>query len=228
MLKVAPQLVIFDVDSVLVDVRGSYHRSILETVRFFTGRRVTYAQVHRWKNLPGYNDDWKLSTAWIASLGIPVPYAEVKRKFEEFYWGRNGAGNVARERWLVPRARLERWAQRARLAIFTGRTREELQHTLDRFHVEHYFQKIVTVNDVSKPKPDPEGLRIILDGDDPRRALYLGDNIDDALAARRAGVPFLGVLPKGSLARRHRLAELRRQGAVAILGTVLDLEKIWP
>jgi HAD superfamily phosphatase len=229
MVKLSPDIVIFDVDGVLVDVRRSYQRSTVQTVKYFTGRRVTYADVHRWKNRPGFNDDWKLTTAWVAELGHPVPYAEVKAKFEEFYWGpkRDGDGNVARERWLVPVARLKKWAARAHLAIFTGRTREELQHTLDMFHVEQFFRTIVTVNDVSRPKPDPEGLRKILGSSDARSAVYVGDNIDDALASRGAHVPFLGVLPRNSLARQHRAASLRKEGAIVVLGSVLELEKVW-
>jgi len=37
--KFTPKLIIFDVDGVLVDVRGSFHRSIIDTVRHFTGKR---------------------------------------------------------------------------------------------------------------------------------------------------------------------------------------------
>jgi phosphoglycolate phosphatase-like HAD superfamily hydrolase len=40
-VKLAPKLVIFDVDGVLLDVRGSFHRSIIETIHFFTGHRPT-------------------------------------------------------------------------------------------------------------------------------------------------------------------------------------------
>ena len=68
-MKFAPQLIIFDVDGVLVDVRGSFHRSILDTVRHFTGRRMTYADIQQWKRRTGYNDDWKLTTDWVAQLG---------------------------------------------------------------------------------------------------------------------------------------------------------------
>jgi len=53
--------------------------------------------------------------------------------------------------------------------------------------------------DDAEKKPDPEGLRIILAGRDPGSALYLGDNIDDALAAKAAGVPFMGILPKSGI-----------------------------
>jgi len=211
-------------DGVLVDVGESFHRTVLETVRFFTGKRVTRAELHHWKNQPGFNDDWKLSTAWVQKLGGKFEYAEVKRRFLELYWGKNGDGNVAREKWLLPRAGLQRLAKRAELAIFTGRVRAELDYTLDHSGVHEFFRQIVTVEDVSKPKPDPEGLLKILDGRDPSDAIYVGDNVDDALASRSAGVPFIGILPRGSEARRRRGASLRRLGAKAILGDVKELE----
>jgi HAD superfamily phosphatase len=223
-MKVQPPLIILDVDGVLVDVRGSFHRTTLETVRFFTGKRVTRAQLHRWKNQSGFNDDWKLSTAWVRSLGGNFDYEEVKRKFEGLYWGRNGKGNVAREKWLLPRASLRRLASRADLALFTGRVRKELDYTLDRCRVREFFGRIVTAEDVERPKPDPQGLLEILHGRDPATAIYVGDNVDDAIAARSARIPFVGILPQNYEARRARSSLLRKYGAVAILGDVRDLE----
>jgi HAD superfamily hydrolase (TIGR01548 family) len=222
--KFQPEIIIFDVDGVLVDVRGSFHSTVLETVRFFTKKRVTRAELHRWKNQSGFNDDWKLSTAWVQSLGGKFEYDEVKRKFVELYWGKNGKGNVAREKWLLPRVRLRRLASRAELALFTGRVRQEADYTLDRCRVREFFRQIVTVEDVQRPKPDPEGLLQILKGRDPSKALYLGDNVDDALASQAARIPFLGILPKNSEARRARSALLTKHGAKAILGDVCELE----
>jgi HAD superfamily phosphatase len=228
--RVSPQLVIFDMDGVLVDVRGSFHRSILDTVKFFTGRRVMYGEISAWKNRGGYNDDWRLSTDWIASLGKKVAYATVKRQFMQFYWGdKTCPGNVTRERWLVPRQQLERWSRRAPLAIFTGRTRVELDHTLDRLKTRQYFTQIVTMDDVRRLKPDPEGLLRLLGKLDPRDAVYLGDNVDDALSSQRAGVPFFGVLPAGGTpkARRTRAGLLRKIGALRVLDKASELEKYW-
>jgi HAD superfamily hydrolase (TIGR01548 family) len=219
-----PEIVIFDVDGVLVDVRGSFHTTVLETVRFFTKKRVTRAELHRWKNKSGFNDDWKLSTAWVQSLGGKFEYDEVKRKFVELYWGKNGKGNVAREKWLLPRTSLRRLASRSELALFTGRVRAEADYTLDRCRVREFFRHIVTVEDVQRPKPDPEGLLKILNGRDPAKALYLGDNVDDALASRAAQIPFLGILPRNSEARRTRSALLTKHGARAILDDVKELE----
>lgn len=219
-----PEIVIFDVDGVLVDVRGSFHTTVLETVRFFTKKRVTRAELHRWKNKSGFNDDWKLSTVWVQSLGGKFEYDEVKRKFVELYWGKNGKGNVAREKWLLPRTSLRRLASRSELALFTGRVRAEADYTLDRCRVREFFRHIVTVEDVQRPKPDPEGLLKILNGRDPAKALYLGDNVDDALASRAAQIPFLGILPRNSEARRARSALLTKHGARAILDDVKELE----
>jgi HAD superfamily phosphatase len=219
-----PEIIVFDVDGVLVDVHESFHVTVLETVRFFTGKRVTHRQLHEWKNRSGYNDDWKLSTAWVQSLGGKQQFDQVKEKFLEFYWGKNGDGNATREKWLLGRQALGRLAKKAELGIFTGRVWQELDYTLDRYKMRQYFRKIVTVEEVSKPKPDPQGLLKILDGRPPNSAIYLGDNIDDALASKAAGVPFLGILRHRTDERRQRAPKLKELGAMAILSHVSELE----
>lgn len=224
MVKSAPRIIIFDVDGVLVDVRNTFHRCTIETVRYFTGRRVRRSEIHEWKNRSGFNDDWKLTTAWINQLGRRITYDEVKRKYMEFYWGRNGDGYVTGERWLVPPAALRRLTRCAELDLFTGRTRQELAHTLSRFRTGKYFRRIVTMDDVARQKPDPEGLLRILRGRAPETALYLGDNVDDAIAARAAGIPFIGVLPRGGLVRKLRAPRLRTLGALTILSSAARLE----
>lgn len=221
------RIVIFDVDGVLLDVRHSYQRTVLETVRHFTGRRVTFAQLHEWKSRPGYNDDWRLTTDWVHALGREVSYEEVKEQYSRFFWGEDGTGqgNVYRERWLVSPRDVRRWSQRFELAVFTGRNREEFGHTFELWPGHEYFRRVVTSEDVKRGKPDPEGLLLILNGRDPKTALYLGDNVDDAAAARAAGVPFLGILPTGTLAHRKRAAGLRKLGALGILHRVHDLDR---
>jgi len=221
-----PAVIIFDVDGVLVDTRGSFQRTTLETVKFFSGKRVTRKELHRWKNRPGFNDDWKLSTAWVKALGRDIEYEEVKRKFVELYWGKNGKGNVAQEKWLLPPANLRRLSKLAELDIFTGRIRRELDYTLDCWGARDFFHKIVSVENVKRPKPAPDGLLQILEGRDSSSALYVGDNVDDALAAQAARVPFVGILPRRSEERRQRGTRLRELGALAILSDVKELE-VW-
>jgi HAD superfamily hydrolase (TIGR01549 family) len=209
---------------VLVDTRDTFQLSTLQTVKFFTKKRVTLRELHAWKNRPGFNDDWKLSTTWINDLGANVTFDEVKKKFQEFYWGQNRQGNVRKEKWLLRNSVLSRLAQKSELGIFTGRYRNELDYTLEHNDVRRNFKTIVTVEDVANPKPSPEGLIKILKGRDPSNALYIGDNIDDALAAQSAQVPFLGILPKTGVERRQRSTRLHELGALAILNDINQLE----
>jgi len=225
-VRIQPQILIFDVDGVLVDVRGTYWRSALETVRYLTGKRVTYAELHQWKSKPGYNDDWAMVAAWVSALGKPIDYNEARAAFEKFYWGSDGKpGNVRNEKILVTPKQIEKWAGRFELNLFTGRTRQEFSFTFERWPATKNFRTIITMDD-AKRKPHPEGLQKILGERNPTNALYLGDNIDDALAARDARVPFMAVIATGEHRYRERAAQFRDLGALALLPQVTELFRI--
>jgi phosphoglycolate phosphatase-like HAD superfamily hydrolase len=67
-------------------------------------------------------------------------------------------------------------------------------------------------------------LRLILGTREPQTALYLGDNIDDALAAKAADMPFMAILPKSAYDYRKRSKEFRELGALRLLERARDLE----
>src|SRR2546430_2564304 len=171
----------------------------------------------------GFNDDWSMVAAWVTALGKPLSYDEARVAFEKFYWGTDGKpGNVRNEKILVTPRQIEKWALRFELNLFTGRTRQEFSFTFDRWPGTRFFRTIITMDDARK-KPHPDGLHMILDGRDPATALYLGDNIDDALAARDAGVPFMAIIAAGEHGYRQRAARFRELGAIALLPRVAEL-----
>ncbi len=224
-----PKILIFDVDGVLVDVRRSFWLSGLETMRFLTGKRVTWPELHRWKSKPGNNDDWKMVSNWATALGRPTSYEEARDAFQQFYWGKDGkSGNVRKEKFVVKPGQIERWGRRFELNLFTGRTRKEFAYTFDRWTAARHFRNVVTMNDVKRKKPFPDGLLKILGRRHPNTALYVGDNIDDALAARDAGVPFMAILPAGTFEYRKRAAQFRKLGALALLPGILALNDWLP
>ena len=213
-----PEILIFDVDGVLVDVRDTYWRSAVETIRYLTGKRVTHEELHHWKSKPGNNDDWRMVARWATALGRRTTYQQAREAFAMFYWGTNGQpGNVLREKIIVTPGQIARWAAQYELNLFTGRNRQEFSFTFAKWTATRHFRTVVTMDDVKKMKPDPEGLYKILRKRDPRLALYLGDNIDDALAAREAGVPFAAIIAAGEHNYRARAAQFRKLGAVALL-----------
>jgi HAD superfamily phosphatase len=224
--SVLPKILVFDVDGVLVDVRRSYWLSAIETMRFLTGKRVSWSELHKWKSKPGNNDDWRLVSNWATALGRPTSYEEARDAFQQFYWGKDGkSGNVRKEKLIVAPRQIEKWAKRFELNLFTGRTREEFSYTFDRWAAAKYFRRVVTMNDVARKKPYPDGLLKILGERDPATALYVGDNVDDALSARDARVPFMAILPPGTFEYRKRAARFRELGALALLPRVTALDK---
>ncbi|MGC1620862.1 MAG: HAD-IA family hydrolase [Candidatus Acidiferrum sp.] len=224
-----PKILIFDVDGVLMDVRRSYWLSAIETMRFLTGKRVSWAELHKWKSKPGNNDDWKLVSNWATALGRPTTYEEAREAFQQFYWGKDGKpGNVRKEKLVVTPRQIGRWARRFELNLFTGRTRQEFSHSFDRWPATRHFRTVITMDDVKRKKPHPDGLLKILGRRDPASALYVGDNIDDALAARGAHVPFMAILPRGAHEYRKHAARFRKLGAQGLLPRVVALNDWLP
>lgn len=223
--KLDPEILIFDVDGVLVDVRETYWRSGLQTIQQLTGKKPTWTEFHEWKRMPGNNDDWLMVSRWATALGVRTTYDEARIAFQPFYWGRDGQpGNVAKEKLLVTPKLIERWAKNREINLFTGRTRQEFSFTFEKWPAVRSFRTIITMDDAKK-KPDPEGLRIILAGRAPKTALYVGDNIDDALAAKSARIPFIAILSKKEMDYRQRARRFRELGALRLLEKARDLDR---
>lgn len=223
--KIDPKILIFDVDGVLIDVKESYWRSGLQTMQQITGKRATWAEFNEWKRQPGNNDDWMMVSRWATAMGFPTTYEEARKAFQPFYWGKNGKpGNVAKEKLVVTPQLIRKWAKRRELNLFTGRTRQEFTYTFKKWPAADSFRKVITMDDARK-KPHPDGLHTILGQRAPKSALYLGDNIDDALAAKAAGVPFMAILPKAAFDYRQRANSFRELGALTLLERARDLDR---
>lgn len=221
-------LVLFDMDGVLVDVTESYREAIQQTVASYTGKRPTRELIQEYKNRGGFNCDWKLSRQLLKDEGFEVPYDEVVARFNELFLGRNGDGLINRERWLAKIGLLERLASRFRLGIYTGRHDFEIEPTLARVGLASFFDPVITADMVSNAKPAPDGILKALEACRPGRSWYVGDTVDDAHAARAAGVPFIGVAAPGTPKREELIARFDAAGAVAIIDDVNRIERVLP
>jgi HAD superfamily phosphatase len=328
-------ILVFDMDGVLVDVTESYRETIARTAEHFIGRPVGREAIQEYKNQGGWNDDWRLSHHIVRAAGVEALFEEVKAHFQRLFLGENGAaGLILRERWIARPGVLEDLSRRFRLALFTGRPKEEAQLTLSRFAPHLVFDPIVAMEDVERPKPAPDGLLQILrqsvpvpdqslplaapvhpsrdrkgvpmdlqptggdegshtevgrtpwsaagplaglrpeadegvgrgpggpphlgdrvfrgmpmglrpaEGDEyaaGRRhgidgsdcvfggaAFYIGDTIDDARAARAAGVPFIGIAAPDNPLRAGLVSLFQSEGAVAILPDINQLPEVFP
>ena len=193
---------------------------------------VTYADIQHWKRQSGYNDDWRLTTDWVNELGEESGIRQGEAPISEILLGREWQARQCVARTLAGAAAAPGALGQARgTGPFHGPNAARVaSHTLDRFGVADLFRRVVTMDDVERLKPDPEGLHFLLDGADPRR-LYLGDNLDDALAAKSARVPFFGMLPRGSDAQRVRAGSCAAMAHKMILrqhertGEILEMRR---
>jgi HAD superfamily phosphatase len=221
-------LLIFDMDGVLVDVTESYRETIARTVARFTGAEVTRAQIQDYKNQGGFNDDWALTHHIIRKAGVDAPFEGVRECFQRVFLGNGGDGLILRERWIAHPGALEKLGERFRLAVFTGRPREEADLTLNRFAGGLVFDPVVGMYDVEKRKPHPEGLQRILDGNrDGGPAFYIGDSVDDARCARAAGVPFIGIAAPANPAYLDLVFLFQAEKAYAIVDDINYLEEVF-
>ena len=78
-----------------------------------------------------------------------------------------------------------------KLAVATNRSNTAVD-ILKRFDIAKFFEFIITILDVKKPKPDPEGLLFIAENFrlPKKKILYVGDSIIDSLTAQAAGISF--------------------------------------
>ncbi len=220
------KMIVFDMDGVLVDVTGSYREAIIRTVEHFTGRQVERALVQDYKNRGGWNNDWALSQKISADLGFPVDYDTVVAYFQSIFLGDGSGGLIEREKWIARPGVLERLAERHRLAVFTGRPRDEAAITLRRFASGLVFDPVVGDEDVERAKPAPDGLLKIASLHPGVELCYVGDTVDDARSARAAGVPFIGIAAAGKPRREELVRLLEQEQAKAVLEDINGLEAV--
>jgi pyrophosphatase PpaX len=82
-----------------------------------------------------------------------------------------------------------------KMGIVTTKIRPTTIKSLEMFDLLKYMDTIVTVNDVTEPKPHPEPVLTAVNnlGVDPRKTLMVGDSTVDIQSAKAAGVYAAGV-----------------------------------
>lgn len=108
----------------------------------------------------------------------------------------------------------------ARIGIISTKYRFRILSFLEDYLPEDFLDIIVGGEDVTAPKPSPEGVLFALEhlGSTPQETLYIGDSTVDAETAQNAGVDFAGVLNGMTTAE-----ELREYPHRIIMNTLSEL-----
>ena len=93
---------------------------------------------------------------------------------------------------IVEEYRSAGWAT----GIFTGKGRTSAVSTLDHHRLLPLFDTVITSDDVRCPKPAPDGVLLAIKqvNSSPELTIFVGDNPNDILAGRAAGVTTVAAL----------------------------------
>jgi len=215
--------VLFDMDGVLVDVSASYRQAIVKTIKTLSGIEISTEIIRHYKNRGGLNNDWDLTEKILADSGKKIAKREIISVFQGIYSGNHFDGLILQERWLAPQPLLRGICRHYKTGIVTGRPRAEARFVLKRFDCGFFFPVVITMNDLppGKGKPNPAGIRLALKRLKVGSGWYVGDTVDDMLAAQAAGLHGVGIAPQSEQARL-----LKENGARYVLPGVEHLIEI--
>ena len=128
---------------------------------------------------------------------------------------------------LIDKNLLKNLSQKYVLAVFTGRNKKEADYVLRVNGIKKYFSKTIAMEDVSRRKPDPEGLLKIANGYKTKDIYYFGDMVDDMQAAKAAKMIPIGVLPPQDNSRNMKEL-LAKNGAKAIINSINEINEVMP
>jgi HAD superfamily hydrolase (TIGR01549 family) len=81
--------------------------------------------------------------------------------------------------------------RKMKIGLVTSSPRSQIETALDQFNIRNYFQTVITGQDTSKHKPDPEGILLAIKNlgiSDLSHVLLVGDHLVDVKAGKRAMV----------------------------------------
>ncbi|MFT8362531.1 MAG: HAD family hydrolase [Sporolactobacillus sp.] len=90
---------------------------------------------------------------------------------------------------LINKLLKELRARRFKTGVITGKSRRSYEISEQILGFESFFDCVITGNDVTEPKPNPEGILKAMDAlhADPQTTIYIGDSNNDILAGKAAG-----------------------------------------
>lgn len=131
---------------------------------------------------------------------------------------------LGRKKIIFPRVieTLEKLRLDYKIAIATGSSRVTFSHTIDD-DFENLFDTIITIGDVKRGKPFPD--QLILAAKRMRvkkeECLVIGDSIYDGIAAKKAGMDFIGVTT--GFTSKKKLFAMK---AIKVMSSIKELPKI--
>jgi len=186
------RLLIFDLDGTLVDSSPLHARA-------FSGTFARYGVSVDYAGIAGMTTEMAVDRL-VADAAIPIDLTTRAALVAD---KRRRALDLVRSELTVMKGAREFLgfaANHFRLALCTSGSRRSVDVALACVSLDGTFDPLVTGNDVTRGKPDPEGYELVLAraGVDREDALVFEDAFHGLAAARSAGIDVIQIVPEGA------------------------------
>ncbi len=183
--------IIFDLDGTIVDSIEAHYLALNNAIKNILGIEMSFSFFETYFGIETY----RLLDIFGRKMNIEMD-SKLKKQISEFKNEifKNYINHIKLNKDILSFLKYIR-DKRIKTAIFTVSSREEVFLMLKNLKILHFFDKIVTKDDVTKLKPDPEGLFIILESlkVDRNDTIYIGDKEIDRETAKNAKISFYQV-----------------------------------
>jgi len=199
-----PKAILFDLDGTLIDTFRLYVESYVRALEPFLGHAPTLEEIaaHHPSSERGFLYEW------LGREKGEACHAAFRAHYAELH-GALGEGLYDGVREMLAALRSAGYP----LGIVTGKGRHAWEVTERELEL-GAWQVVVTDDDVSAPKPAPDGLLAAARalGVDPAEVVYVGDSVVDLKAGRAAGMRTAAVLwPKTGEGEAERFVNTTRE-----------------
>ena len=173
------QAIIYDIDGTILDTLEMNIVPLMKIIEEETGKQVTYEELLKYAGSPGLKimadlkikDIEKTYARWVKYVNEYEHDAKLYDGFENVF--EKFDGNVIQ-------------------AIVSSKMVAQYQIDVVEKGIDKYFKVAILADDTERHKPDPEPIFKCLDkiSIKPEEAIFIGDSINDYLAAKNAGVDF--------------------------------------
>jgi beta-phosphoglucomutase len=186
--------VLWDMDGTLIDSE-EFHWISWRNTMANEGIAITHEQ---FLSSFGQRND-SIIPRWLGALSTPERIEKIANAKEELYRHlvrRDGISPLPGAASWLHRLHKQGWSQ----AIASAAPHENIETVLEALSATHFFQGIVSAEDVHNSKPDPEvylmaAARV---GASPDRCIVVEDAVAGVEGARRAGMRSIGVSHNGN------------------------------
>ena len=184
-----PRAVLWDMDGTLIDSEEFHWISWRDTMAN-EGVAITHQQ---FLSSFGQRND-SIIPRWLGAASSPERVGRISRVKEEVY------RLLVRKHGISPLPGVASWLHRLHeqgwhQAIASAAPRPNIDVVLEALSAAHYFQGIVSAEDVHRGKPDPEVYQLAASrvGAPPERCIVVEDAVAGIEGARSAGMRTIGV-----------------------------------